>query len=97
MFAYYCDKIHTVTCGYKIKEPPITLGRLVIDSNLFIIELDGRKHPDSGAVRIRDTGKKEICSAHGFELIMVENSYAGRYNYIKIFLYNTLKALEYIK
>lgn len=94
MFAYYCDKIHTVTCVYKIKEPHLTLGRLVIDSNLFIIELDGRKHPDSGAVRIRDTGKKEICSAHGFELIMVENSYAGRYNYIKNILIQYFKSVR---
>ena len=67
---------------------------MAIDSNLFIIELDGREHPDSGTVRIRDTGKKEICSAHGFELIRVENSYAERYNYIKNILIQYFKSVR---
>ena len=67
---------------------------MVIDSTLFIIELDGREHHDSGAVRIMDTGKKEICRAHGFELIRVENSYAGRYNYIKNILIQYFKSVR---
>ena len=65
---------------------------MTIDSNLFIIELDGREHPDSGTVRIRDT--EEICSAHGFELIRVENSYAERYNYIKNILIQYFKSVR---
>ena len=66
---------------------------MVIDSILFIIELDGREHHDSGTVRIRDTGKK-ICRARGFELIRVENSYSGRYNYIKNILIQYFKSVR---
>ncbi len=53
---------------------------------LLAIELDGKEHFEDEVVKRRDKEKNEICRAHGFELIRVENSYARRYNYIKTIL-----------
>jgi hypothetical protein len=50
---------------------------------ILAIELDGMEHYDDETVKLRDRKKAEICKAHGFELIRIENSYARRYNYIK--------------
>ncbi len=50
---------------------------------ILAIELNGKEHISDEAVRRRDRRKEEICRAHGFELIRVENSYARRYYYIK--------------
>lgn len=50
---------------------------------VFAIELDGKEHYDDETVKVRDHKKMEICRAHGFELIRIENSYARRYQYIK--------------
>lgn len=50
---------------------------------VLAIELDGLEHFSSEVVRERDRKKNEICRAHGFELIRIENSYARRYNYMK--------------
>ena len=50
---------------------------------VLAIELDGPEHLDDDVVRKRDKKKEEICRAHGFSLIRVENSYARRYHYIK--------------
>ena len=50
---------------------------------MFAIELDGKEHFDDETVKARDRKKMEICRAHGFELIRIENSYARRYQYIK--------------
>ncbi len=50
---------------------------------ILAIELDGMEHFDDETVKLRDKKKAEICKAHGFELIRIENSYARRYNYIK--------------
>jgi hypothetical protein len=50
---------------------------------ILAIELDGMEHYEDETVKLRDRKKAEICKAHGFELIRIENSYARRYNYIK--------------
>ena len=50
---------------------------------VLAIELDGMEHSNSEAVKKRDQEKADICRAHGFELVRVENSYARRYHYIK--------------
>lgn len=50
---------------------------------ILAVELDGMEHQEDELVRKRDREKANICRAHGFELIRVENSYARRYYYIK--------------
>jgi len=50
---------------------------------VLAIELDGMEHTNSEAVKKRDREKADICRAHGFELVRVENTYARRYHYIK--------------
>ena len=50
---------------------------------ILAVELDGKEHQEEELVRRRDRQKENICRAHGFELIRVENSYARRYYYIK--------------
>lgn len=58
--------------GFRKKEIPV-----------LAIELNGREHYEDEQVKRRDAQKLEICRAHGFELIQVENSYARRYNFVK--------------
>ena len=55
---------------------------------VLAIELDGKEHIEDEIVRRRDEKKMQICKAHGFDLIRVENSYARRYNFIKDILLN---------
>lgn len=50
---------------------------------ILAIELDGKEHLESEAVRMRDRKKNEICRAQHFELIRVDNSYARRYYHIR--------------
>lgn len=54
---------------------------------VLAIELDGKEHFDNQTVKERDRKKNEICRAHNFELIRIENSYARRYNHIKEILF----------
>lgn len=53
------------------------------DMPILAIELDGREHYENEVVQARDRKKEEICRAHDFELIRVDNSYARRYHYIR--------------
>ena len=53
---------------------------------VFAIELDGKEHFTDAVVKRRDREKAEICKAHGFQLIRIENTYARRYHYIKSIL-----------
>ncbi len=55
---------------------------------VLAIELDGMEHYEDEVVKRRDAKKKEICEAHGLQLIRVENSYARRYHHIKEILMN---------
>lgn len=50
---------------------------------ILAIELDGREHYEDQVVQTRDRKKEEICRAHNFELIRVDNSYARRYHHIR--------------
>ena len=61
---------------------------------ILAIELDGMEHQDDELVKKRDREKANICRAHGFELIRVENSYARRYYYIKGILEEYFKRLR---
>jgi hypothetical protein len=61
---------------------------------ILAIELDGREHAENAVVMERDRKKNEICRAHGFELIRVENTYARRYNYIKDILIRYFKGVQ---
>lgn len=45
------------------------------------------------AIHMRDLQKEEICREHGFQLIRVDNTYARRYNHIKIILEKYFKQL----
>lgn len=38
---------------------------------------------EDAVVKERDRKKNAICKAHNMEIILVENSYARRYNHIK--------------
>lgn len=58
---------------------------------ILAIELDGKEHTSDTSVKVRDQEKQNICRAHGFELIRVENSYARRYYYIKRILEDYFK------
>ena len=94
MFAYYCDKIQTVTCVYKIKENPHYPW--AIDHWFQSLYNRAWWKRTSWQRNCQNQGhrKKEICSAHGFELIRVENSYAERYNYIKNILIQYFKSVR---
>ena len=59
---------------------------------VLAIELDGREHMDSDAVKARDEKKEAICREHGFELIRVDNTYARRYHYMKDILSRYFRA-----
>jgi len=61
---------------------------------ILAIELDGMEHQDDELVKKRDREKANICRAHGFELIRVENSYARRYYYIKGILEEYFKRIR---
>ena len=61
---------------------------------ILAIELDGMEHQDDELVKKRDREKANICRAHGFELIRVENSYARRYYYIKEILEEYFKRIR---
>ena len=58
---------------------------------VLVIELDGKEHFDSETVKARDQKKQEICRAHHMQLIRVENSYARRYQHMKMILENYFK------
>jgi hypothetical protein len=57
----------------------------------FPTEHVGNDYGEIKIVKARDAKKNEICRAHKFELIRVENSYARRYNFIKDILLNYFK------
>lgn len=61
---------------------------------ILAIELDGREHAEDSVVIARDRKKAEICRAHGFELIRIENTYARRYNYIKEILIRYFRGVK---
>jgi DNA-directed RNA polymerase subunit L len=70
----------------------VVYGRLAKEKwPVLAIELDGKEHVENEIVKARDAKKNEICRAHKFELIRVENSYARRYNFIKDILLNYFK------
>ena len=77
--ARYNDLFYTGRFDFVVYERDYYKNELPI----LAIELDGREHAEDSMVRERDRKKEEICKAHGFELIRVENSYARRYNFIK--------------
>lgn len=65
-----------------------------IDIPILAIELDGREHQENCVVMERDRKKMEICKAHGFELIRIENTYARRYQYMKQILMQYFKSVK---
>ena len=67
--------------GFRKREIPV-----------LAIELNGREHYENEKVKRRDAEKKKICQNHGFTLIQVENSYARRYNFIKMILTDYFKS-----
>ncbi len=77
--AQYNDLFYTGRFDFVVYERDYYKNELPI----LAIELDGREHAEDSVVRERDRKKEEICKAHGFELIRVENSYARRYNFLK--------------
>lgn len=77
--AQYNDLFYTGRFDFVVYERDYYKNELPI----LAIELDGREHMEDYVVQERDRKKGDICKAHGFELIRVENSYARRYNYIK--------------
>lgn len=77
--AQYNDLFYTGRFDFVVYERDYYKNELPI----LAIELDGREHAEDSVVKERDRKKEEICRAHGFELIRVENSYARRYNFIK--------------
>lgn len=64
------------------------------ETPILAIELDGMEHQDDELIKRRDRKKSQICRAHGFELIRVENSYARRYYYIKEILEEYFKRIR---
>lgn len=60
---------------------------------VMAIELESREHSTDGAAARRARQKEQICRAHGFALVRVENSYARRYYYIKRILEGYFKQM----
>ena len=58
---------------------------------VLAIELDGKEHLEDEVVKRRDEQKNRICEEHKLQLIRVENTYARRYNYIKMILLSYFK------
>lgn len=61
---------------------------------ILAIELDGKEHQEDWVVRRRDEKKQQICRAHNFELIRIDNTYARRYQHIKDILIDYLKKVN---
>lgn len=74
---YFTAKIDFVILkkGFKGQEFPA-----------LAIELDGPEHHNDPKVIERDKKKEQICKEHGCTLIRVDNTYARRYNSIKVIL-----------
>lgn len=61
---------------------------------ILAIELDGKEHQEDWVVRRRDEKKQQICRAHNFELIRIDNTYARRYQHIKDILIDYFKKVN---